>query len=246
MNRRTYLKAVGVGGVGSSAGCLGGVFTSRPENVSLEPPEGYDPDIDLPYPGYGDPLPSVSLPAPLAGRQVTTTAFDSTSRWTTCSASGRQVTTTAFDHPTLVTFFFTSCLDVCPALVANLRAVQVDAAESGYGDQVTFLPITFDPERDTESTLRAYAERMNVNLTTGNWHFLRPLSAERTRKVVTNTFGITYQRTESTHSAYEFVHSMVILLTNAEGYVERVYRGPNPQAARIQADLRTLRRRGVS
>jgi protein SCO1/2 len=225
MNRRTYLKAVGVGGVGSSAGCLGGVFTSRPENVSLEPPEGYDPDIDLPYPGYGDPLPSVSLPAPLAGRQVTTTAFD---------------------HPTLVTFFFTSCLDVCPALVANLRAVQVNAAENGYGDQVTFLPITFDPERDTESTLRAYAERMNVNLTTGNWHFLRPLSAERARKVVTDTFGITYQRTESTHSAYEFVHSMVILLTNAEGYVERVYRGPNPQAARIQADLRTLRRRGSS
>jgi protein SCO1/2 len=225
MNRRTYLKVVGVGGVGSSAGCLGGVFTSRPENVSLDPPEGYDPDIDLPYPGYGDPLPSVSLPAPLAGRQVTTTAFG---------------------HPTLVTFFFTSCLDVCPALVANLRAVQVDAAENGYGDQVTFLPVTFDPERDTESTLRAYAERMNVNLTTGNWHFLRPSSAKRTREVITDTFGITYQRTASTHSAYEFVHSMVILLTNAEGYVERVYRGPNPQAARIQADLRTLRRRGSS
>jgi protein SCO1/2 len=113
MNRRTYLKAIGVGGVSSSAGCLSGVFTSRPENVSLHPPEGYDPDIDLSYPGYGNPLPSVSLPAPLAGRQVTTTAFD---------------------HPTLVTFFFISCLDVCPALVANLRAVQVDAAESGYGD----------------------------------------------------------------------------------------------------------------
>ena len=225
MNRRTYLKTVGVGGVGSLAGCLGGVFTSRPENVWLDLPEEYDPDTDLPYPGYGDELPSVSLSAPLADRQVTTTEFD---------------------HPTLVTFFFTSCLEVCPALVANLRAVQVDAAENGYGDQVTFLPITFDPERDTESTLQAYAERMNVDLATGNWHFLRPLSAERTREVVTDAFGVTYQRTESTHSAYEFVHSMVILLTNAEGYVERVYRGPNPQAARIQADLRTLRRRDSS
>jgi len=83
-----------------------------------------------------------------------------------------------------VDLFYTNCPDgVCPALILRLRRGQEAAAEAGYGDQVAFLPTTFDPERDTAETLREYAGQQGVDLDAGNWHFLRPETYERAQEI---------------------------------------------------------------
>lgn len=67
----------------------------------------------------------------------------------------------------VVDFFFTSCPSICPIMTANMLKLQ--KRFSSYDDfvQVSF---TVDPERDTPTVLKDYAEQRMVN--TDKWHFL--------------------------------------------------------------------------
>jgi protein SCO1/2 len=94
----------------------------------------------------------------------------------------------------------------------------------GYADQVDFYPVTFDPARDDAETLRAYADRMNVDMDAGNWHFLRPETEARAKAVVQEQFGVFFEKDPQEDGPYMFTHLGLILLVNADGYVERAYR----------------------
>ncbi len=262
MDRRSYLR--GIAGVGSAAGvtalsgCSGLLGNDGNPDVSLSPPDdGRDPE-NLPYPGYGQRVPDVTLTDPVARTDVDV----------------RDVET-----PYLLTFIFTNCRNVCPLLTQALKRVQDDAAANGYGDAVTFLDLTFDPARDDAERFEAYAEERDVDLSAGNWHFLRAGGPDRTRTVVAEPhpdgFGVRYRRDDRTgtatgtgggtatggggdatattagsattagdgdhHDGYGFTHLSLVLLVNAEGYVERAYTGANPPVDRILDDLSGLR-----
>lgn len=219
MHRRTYLRGLAVGSIGAAAGCLG---SDNPNTTLGEPdrPDGVTSEA-LSYPAWGEPVPDVTLPDPL---------------------SGEEITLQSVDQPMLVSFFYSNCMSVCPRLVSALREVQIHSVRNGYTDDVGLYPITFDPERDTEATLRAYAERMHVNLDAGNWHFLRPANRERARKMLESEFGFAFERTHPDDAdGYMFTHIGLVLLVNADGYVERAYRGQEPQASAFIDDLETVR-----
>jgi len=71
-------------------------------------------------------------------------------------------------------FFFTSCASICP----KLTMVKLQRSFSRGGDRfhpidtsvVQFVSFTIDPERDSVSRLKAYADRFGVNH--DNWWFL--------------------------------------------------------------------------
>lgn len=234
--RRRYLRAAaGAGGLGvtsAATGCLGLGSPGGPDTYLAAPDREFDAS-QLPYPTHGDPLPEVTVPAPLHGERVTTTGFD---------------------RDRLLTFFYSHCQSACPRLVATLRNVQTRAAEEGR-DGVAFLATTFDPERDTADRLRSYADRMNVDRGAGNWFFLRPEPGERTDQVVTEAFGVAFQREEiddhggddhddaTAEGAYGFVHTSLMLLANADGFVERAYRETQPVWQDVYDDFATLRER---
>jgi protein SCO1/2 len=222
MNRRDFLRLSGVGATAAVAGCLGGA-TGGSGDTYLPPPERDADPADLPYPAHGQPLPEVTLTNPL---------------------SGTEVTTTGFDRDVVMTFFYSHCQTVCPVLIGTLRNLQTRALNDDRGDEVVFLPVTFDPERDDAARLRSYADRMNVNLDAGNWQFLRPESPERAKTVVDDTYGVFFERTHPEEmDMYMFTHAALVLLANRNGYVERAYRGPRPPEDRIYEDLTTLRKR---
>jgi protein SCO1/2 len=136
-------------------------------------------------------------------------------------------------------------MSVCPRLVSALREVQIHSVENGYADEVGFYPITFDPERDTAATLREYAGRMNVDMDAGNWHFLRPEGRERAKAVLESEFGFAFERTHPDDmDRYMFTHIGLVLLVNADGYVERAYRGQEGTEGRYIEDLETVRSGG--
>ncbi len=64
-------------------------------------------------------------------------------------------------------FFFTSCPSICPIMNKNMKRV-----EERFGDRIDFgiASFTIDPERDTPSVLKSYAEDYGVF--SQNWHFL--------------------------------------------------------------------------
>jgi protein SCO1/2 len=225
MDRRTYLTAA-VGSTVASAGCLTSVLGDGGEQAEtvLDPPEDQQFDSeDIPYPAYGEQLPDVSVPDPLAGETVDTGDIEKT---------------------LVVTAFFASCPVECVRLIGQLAGVQHGTVENGIADDVTFLAITFDPPRDDAERLREYGQQMNVDMDAGNWRFLRPESTDRAEAVVDEKLGVTYDRIGAGESerlpGYDFRHLSLTFLRNPEGVVERAYRTDRPDHERVLSDVETV------
>ncbi|WP_424015090.1 SCO family protein [Halorubrum xinjiangense] len=219
MKRRTLLAGVGTAAAGSVAGCTSRLFGGSPDGVALDPQEDQIADSeDLAYPAYGQPLPSFELPAPLADE-----TFDSDE----------------LDRTALVTGVFTFCPAECSILLRQWVTVQRRVADAGLTDDVYFLPITFDPERDDAAALRDNAESIGADLDAGNWVYLRPETPERAKAVVEDKLGIGFERTTDSDRlpGYDFTHLVVTLLVNPDGVVERAYRGERLDPERVASDI---------
>ncbi|MFW6385378.1 MAG: SCO family protein [Halodesulfurarchaeum sp.] len=218
MSRRALLAGVGGVATGTIAGCTG---SGNDGNTHLPPPDRPGDPEDLAYPAHGVMIPDEAIPAPLHDRRVSPREFDST---------------------VLMTFFFSYCESVCPRLISTLGNIQATAESEGYGDEVNFLPVTFDPARDTADRLETYAKSMRIDLEAGNWYFLRPDGPDRADSVVTDEFGLKFERTDPNgdEPGYMFVHMPLILLVNPSGYVERAYTESQPVWQDVDEDVRTV------
>lgn len=243
MNRRDSLRSIAAAGAVATAGCLGVLGGSG--RTVLDPPEQ---DLSAAaHPSHGDELPAVEFSDPIAGEEIATSDFEG-------------------ERAMLLTFFYTNCPDgVCPALILRLRRAQEVAADptganprypavpqrireivgpEPYGDEVAFLPTTFDPERDTADVLREYADRQSVDLEAGNWHFLRPESYERAQELHDEQFGLEIEKVEDgeyEELEYTFPHYGLILLANKRGIVERAYpRGSGTDIERLVDDVQRV------
>lgn len=223
MQRRSYLRTAGLFGLASTAGCLARFRENRPENVVLPPQEDQIADSeDLAYPAYGEELPSFSLSDPIGDETIRTDDLD---------------------RVAVVTAFFAFCPAECALLLRRLAEVQHRTIDSGLIDDVAFLPITFDPERDDADRLEEHGEMVGVDFDVGNWHYLRPADEAKASEVVEESLGIGFERVDGGErgvEGYDFVHSVVTLLANPDGVVERAYRGDDPDVDRIFDDVETV------
>ena len=224
MDRRSYLRSLAATGAATAtatAGCLGVLGGSGAEGTVLGPPEK---DLsEASHPSYGDEMPGFTVPDPITGEEVSVADFEG-------------------ERAVLWTSFYTNCPDgVCPALILRLRRAQAVAAEEGFGDEAAFLPLTFDPERDTADVLREYAGQQGVDLDAGNWHFLRPESYERAQEIHDEQFGLKIEKQPADdleNLDYRFPHYGLIILANKQGIVERAYpRGPATDIERLVSDF---------
>ena len=221
MKRRALLGGAAAVSVGTT-GCLTRVFDEGPEGVVLDPQEDQIAESEaLSYPAYGQTMPTFSLSDPLEGITINTEAVDRTAVYTT---------------------FFASCPAECGVLMTRLAGIQGLVAERGLDDEVVFLPITFDPERDDAAVLRENAGIYGVDLDAGNWHYLRPETPDEAKRVVENELGFGFEReTESDRlPGYDFAHIVVTLLVNPDGVVERAYRGENLDHNRVVDDIEAV------
>lgn len=67
----------------------------------------------------------------------------------------------------IVEFFFTTCPTICPIMNTNMKRL-----ENAFGNREDFgiASFTIDPEKDTPTQLKRYAE--NLGVFSQNWHFL--------------------------------------------------------------------------
>jgi cytochrome oxidase Cu insertion factor (SCO1/SenC/PrrC family) len=68
----------------------------------------------------------------------------------------------------LINFIFTTCQGVCSPMTANLARAQSYLAEQ-VGKEVVMISISVDPETDTPTVLKKYAEKFKVK---PGWYFL--------------------------------------------------------------------------
>lgn len=72
-----------------------------------------------------------------------------------------------YDGPVLLNFIFTSCATICPVMSATFGQTQEDLA--AIDDSYLMVSISIDPEYDTPSRLREYAE---LHAARDNWVML--------------------------------------------------------------------------
>jgi protein SCO1/2 len=120
-------------------------------------------------------------------------------------------------HPFVLTFIFTRCPipDFCPRMSQNFAELQ-KAIKSGTGTlaETRLLSISFDPEFDTPTVLKAYGEREQAD--PAIWSFATGPEVP----VLTRGFSVLVQPESGTIS-----HSLATALIDRAGRIKKIWRG---------------------
>lgn len=132
----------------------------------------------------------------------------------------------------LIYFGFTFCPDFCPATLLDFKQVKETLGEDA--DQVEFMMISVDGERDTPEVLSTYLQRYDESFVglTGMPEEVQPVAQE---------FGVHFEKRENPGSEYYTVdHTISVFLVNPEGEWTTLYtHGTDPTmiAEDIQSKL---------
>lgn len=139
---------------------------------------------------------------------------------------------------TLITFIYTNCPDVCPVITANMTNIQRELDDT---TGINFIEISFDPERDTPSTLKEYK-----NLYKLNDQFTLLTSYPRNSDTLLNKLDIVAEKTiidslghDSTN--YAMRHSNTLYLMDRDGYIRAEYPAHRVTPEHVKDDINYLR-----
>ncbi len=147
---------------------------------------------------------------------------------------------------------YTHCPDVCPLITARMMEIQQQIAVEGLSNEVFFVTLTFDPERDTPEVLRRYAQVRKIDF--GNWVFLT--GDPSTTRQLTEILGIYTERVyvingtpvSGTPSAsgkevnYFINHTDRIFLVDRQGRVRALLPGSRTELKEAMEKIRRLLR----
>lgn len=111
----------------------------------------------------------------------------------------------------VVEFFFTTCPTICPIMSRNLVELQEEFREF---EDFGLASITINPEFDTPSVLKQYAEEYGV--TDMDWHLL---TGNRDTIYQLANAGFNIYAAEDSNVAGGFEHSGLFALVDREGYL---------------------------
>jgi protein SCO1/2 len=111
----------------------------------------------------------------------------------------------------LVYFGYTSCPDVCPATLADLRVALEDLGERA--DEVDFAMVTIDPEVDTPEVLTGYVRSFIDSATA-----IRTLDATSLRDVA-DVFGADYGKETNDEGEDEVFHTASVYAIDDAGHL---------------------------
>ncbi len=129
------------------------------------------------------------------------------------------------DKITLFAMIYTHCPDICPMTTHNMQLVY-EKLRDEVRENVKFVVISFDPERDTPSVLKDYAQVRGYDL--AKWIYLSGSETD-TREVMLK-FGIKAVKTDSSYDSsgnlsYYITHTDRLTLIDQEGYIRKNYTG---------------------
>ncbi|HEX7603934.1 MAG TPA: SCO family protein [Polyangiaceae bacterium] len=134
-------------------------------------------------------------------------------------------------HPVLIAMFYGSCPAACPTLTRDLKSIEGRLTTEERAD-VRVLMISFDPERDTPSALKALAVKHGVD--TARWKFAT--STESGVREISAVLGVQYRKMDDG----EYSHSTKIVLLDRDGAMVTSLEGLRQPADDLLAKLRGL------
>ncbi|WP_299262190.1 SCO family protein [Halorientalis sp.] len=241
MDRRQYIRAAlgATAGTVAVAGCLGGDEdgpSDRHPNVKLSKQEMSFDAEDVRFPAWGQQIPSATLPDALGGGEATTTGFD-----------GPLALTFIFSN------CMTACPLLTQALVsAQGKALEEGWADAVDFAEITFDPVRDTPDRlrtyarergislevgnwtflrpETEARAKTVVQNQfgvyfeKTEPGSGGTD-AETTAADSGAGPSTSSAATPAGTPTGTDEEYMFTHRSLILLVNAEGYVERFWHG---------------------
>lgn len=121
-----------------------------------------------------------------------------------------------------VNFFFTTCKTVCPKMNNNLMEVY-----QMYQSNPNFIILshTSDPQRDSASVLKHYADSLHIN--TAKWVFLTGRK-DSLYTAARHSYRIDDPDNYVQNIDDDFLHTQFIALVNKKGEVVKIYDGIKP------------------
>lgn len=139
----------------------------------------------------------------------------------------------------LMAMVYTHCPDICPMTTHNMQLIEERLPDNLKG-KVKFVIITFDPERDTPSILKKFAEIRDIDF--ANWSLLTG-DKENTREVMLK-FDIKAIPADSTYDngelSYSMIHTDRISLIDQNGRLRNNYKGSTADFNSIIEDIKYL------
>lgn len=140
----------------------------------------------------------------------------------------------------VIGFIYTHCPDICPLTTHNMHLVQ-DQLKKENVNNVEFVSLSFDPDRDTPSILKKYAEIRGIN--TNNWAFLtggKNQINQILKEFTVNAFpGDTVASADSTVNYY-MIHTDRISLVDQDGRLRKNYPGSQVKTDELINDIKYL------
>ena len=135
-------------------------------------------------------------------------------------------------HWNFVYFGYTTCPDVCPTTLAELKSVWAELGKRGVQDKLRVNFVSVDPDRDTADTLAKY-----VGFFSPDFVAATGTDAELTK--LTRSLGIVYSRTKKDDGSVEVDHSGSIVIVDPQGRLVGLFRPPFA-AKDLADDMATL------
>ena len=128
--------------------------------------------------------------------------------------------------PVMLFFGYTNCPDECPATMANYKRVK--AALGDQADQIQFLFVSVDAQRDTPQVLAKFLGQFDdsfLGMTNGDPATLQQLGKEFglvSQRVVLGADG-SVEPAGPEAETYFVTHSSPIFMIDGDGYLNRLY-----------------------
>src|SRR5699024_3852039 len=109
-----------------------------------------------------------------------------------------------------MTFFYTSCSTVCPQLEMNVKEVYNQVPEKYLEEDVVFLSVSFDPDRDTPEVLEKYGDYFETD--EDEWLMARVKDEHQLDKLLDELGVIAIPDGDE-----EFTHNVAFYLVDPDG-----------------------------
>jgi protein SCO1/2 len=136
--------------------------------------------------------------------------------FTLTSHTGQSVRLTDFRGKVVMLYFgYTFCPDVCPATLSEVAGAMDLLGEAA--DQVQFMMVSVDPERDTPANLSSYVAHFDPA-------FLGLTGTPEQIAEIATLYGIFYEKNEgSSATGYLIDHTATITVIDADGHVKLIF-----------------------
>ena len=141
------------------------------------------------------------------------------------------------DKIAVVGFIYTHCPDICPMTTHNMYLTQQKLKKNSI-DNVLFVTVTFDPDRDYPSVLKKFGEIRDIDF--DNWVFL--WGDKNNTGSLLKRFNVVAINADTTYFDdgelnYSVMHTDRISLIDNKGKLKKNYRGSKVNLDELYNDI---------